>query len=40
METILLAEQGEGVKSLLYVALSLLLGIFAAVGGAFIARNL
>lgn len=40
METLLLAEKGEGGKSLLYVALSLLLGLFATFGGAYIARNL
>jgi len=40
METLLLAEQGEGGKSILYVALSLILGFFAAFGGAYIARNL
>src|SRR5579875_730816 len=40
METLLLAEQGEGGKSILYVALSLILGFFAAFSGAYIARNL
>jgi CrcB protein len=40
METLLLAEQGEGGKSILYVALSLVLGLMAAVGGAYIARKL
>lgn len=40
METLLLAEQGEQVKSVLYVALSLVLGLVAAFGGAYIARNL
>ena len=40
METLLLAEQGEEAKSLLYVALSLVLGLVAAFGGAYIARNL
>lgn len=37
METLLLAEQGEGGKSVLYVGLSLVLGLMAAVGGAYIA---
>ena len=40
METLLLAEQGEEAKSVLYVALSLVLGLVAAFGGAYIARNL
>ena len=40
METLLLAEQGEAGKSALYAALSLVLGLMAAFGGAFIARNL
>src|SRR5579875_2136745 len=40
METLLLAEQGEGGKSILYAALSLILGFLAAFGGAYIARNL
>lgn len=40
METLLLAEQGEATKSAVYVGLSLVLGLMAAVGGAFIARNL
>jgi fluoride exporter len=40
METLLLAEQGEGGKSILYVFLSLLLGMMATFGGAYIARNL
>lgn len=40
METLLLAEQGETGKSVLYVALSLSLGLIAAFGGAYIARNL
>lgn len=40
METLLLAEQGEAAKSVLYVALSIALGLFAAFGGAYIARNL
>ncbi|HWB51328.1 MAG TPA: fluoride efflux transporter CrcB [Stellaceae bacterium] len=40
METLLLAEQGEAGKSVLYVLLSVVLGLMAAVGGAYIARNL
>lgn len=40
METLLLVEQGDTGKSILYVALSLVLGVLAAVGGAYIARNL
>ncbi len=40
METLLLAEQGEAAKSVLYVALSIALGLFAAFGGAYIARSL
>jgi CrcB protein len=40
METFLLVEQGERGKSILYVALSLVLGFLAAFGGAYIARNL
>jgi CrcB protein len=40
METLLLAEQGESGKSVLYVALSLLLGMMATFGGVYIARNL
>jgi fluoride exporter len=40
METLLLAEQGDSGKSILYVALSLLLGMMATFGGAYIARNL
>jgi fluoride exporter len=40
METLLLAEQGDAVKSALYVALSVVLGLLAAFGGGFIARNL
>lgn len=40
METLLLGEQGEAAKSLLYVALSLALGVLGAFGGAYIARNL
>ncbi len=40
METILLAEQGELGKSVLYVTLSLVLGLLAAAVGAYIARSL
>ena len=40
METLLLAEQGEPGKSVLYVALSIVLGLMATFGGAYIARNL
>jgi fluoride exporter len=40
METLLLAEQGDAGKSALYVALSVGLGLAAAFGGAYIARNL
>jgi fluoride exporter len=40
MEMLLLVEQGEPIKALLYLALSILLGFAAAFGGAYIARNL
>lgn len=40
METLLLAEAGETVKAALYVMLSVGLGLAAAFGGAYIARNL
>ena len=40
METLLLAEQGEGGKSVLYFALSNALGIGAAVLGAYVARTI
>jgi CrcB protein len=40
METLLLSEQGEGAKGMLYAALSLGLGFLAAFAGAYIARNL
>lgn len=40
METLLLAEQGETTKSVLYATLSLLLGLLGAFFGAYIARNL
>jgi len=40
METLLLAEQGEAGKGVLYASLSLVLGFLGAFGGAYIARNL
>lgn len=40
MESLLLAEQGDALKSALYVFLSITIGLFAAFGGAFMARNL
>ncbi len=40
METLLLTEQGDGLKALLYVVLSVGLGFLGALGGAYIARNL
>jgi len=40
METLLLAEQGDGLKALLYVILSVGFGFLGAFGGAYIARNL
>ncbi len=40
MEALLLGEQGEAGKAAAYVALSVVLGIVAALGGAYIARNL
>jgi fluoride exporter len=40
METLLLAEQGEGAKSALYVILSVGLSVGGAFGGAYLARNL
>jgi fluoride exporter len=40
MESLLLAEQGEAAKSALYIVLSVILGVAAAFGGAFLARNL
>lgn len=40
MESFLLAEQGDGLRAGLYVFLSNGLGLLAAFGGAFIARNL
>jgi fluoride exporter len=40
MEILLLAEQGFAAKGLLYLLLSIGLGLTAAFGGAYIARNL
>ncbi len=40
MEALLLAEAGETLKAALYVMLSVGLGLAAAFGGAYIARNL
>jgi fluoride exporter len=40
METLLLAERGEVAKAVTYVALSVVLGLLAAYGGAYMARNL
>ena len=40
METLLLAEQGELAKSLLYVLLSVVFGLVAVTGGVYIARSL
>ena len=40
METLLLAEQGEPARSLLYVLLSIVFGLAAVTGGVYIARNL
>jgi CrcB protein len=40
METLLLAEQGEAGSGALYVGLSIVLGLVAAFGGAYLARNL
>ncbi|MGB8277073.1 MAG: fluoride efflux transporter CrcB [Methylovirgula sp.] len=40
METLLLAEEGEPGKAAAYVALSVVLGLAAALGGAYIGRNL
>jgi CrcB protein len=40
MEALLLVEQGEAAKAVLYVALSVGLGFVCAFGGAYIARNL
>jgi CrcB protein len=40
MESLLLIEQGEAPKALLYMAASVVLGLVAAFSGAYIARNL
>ena len=40
METLLLVEQGEPVRAVLYIVLSVVLGFLCAFGGAYIARNL
>ena len=40
MESLLLIEQGEAWKAILYIALSVGLGLLCAFGGAYIARNL
>jgi CrcB protein len=40
METLLLAEQGEPARSLLYVLLSIIFGLAAVTGGVYIARSL
>lgn len=40
MESILLIEQGEGAKAVLYMISSVVAGFLAAFGGAYIARNL
>jgi fluoride exporter len=40
METLLLAERGEVAKAVIYLALSVVLGLLAAYGGAYMARNL
>lgn len=40
LETVLLAEQGSPGKSVLYVALSTMIGVFAAFAGAYIGRLL
>jgi|SRR5580692_1719915 CrcB protein len=40
METLLLVEQGEPVRAMLYIVLSVVLGFLCAFGGAYIARNL
>lgn len=39
MEALLLAEQGQTAKALLYVFLSVGLGLFGAFSGAYLARN-
>jgi fluoride exporter len=40
METLLLAERGEVAKAVIYLAVSVVLGLLAAYGGAYMARNL
>ena len=40
METFLLVEQGEPMRAVLYIVLSVGLGFLGAFGGAYIARNL
>jgi len=40
METLLLAEQGEPAKGLLYVVVSIAFGLAAVTGGVYIARSL
>ena len=40
METLLLVEQGEPLRAMLYIILSVGLGFLCAFGGAYIARNL
>ncbi|MGA9867466.1 MAG: fluoride efflux transporter CrcB [Acetobacteraceae bacterium] len=40
METLLLLERGEPLRSLLYVLLSVVVGLLGAFGGAYIARSL
>jgi fluoride exporter len=40
MEILLLVEQGEALKALLYIVLSVVLGFVAAFAGAYIARSL
>jgi CrcB protein len=40
METLLLVEQGDVLKAVLYVVISVVLGYLCAFGGAYIARNL
>jgi CrcB protein len=40
METLLLVEQGEPMRAVFYIVLSVVLGFLCAFGGAYIARNL
>jgi len=40
METLLLAEQGEPARGLLYVLVSIVFGLAAVTGGVYLARNL